>query len=229
MASAIKTACPGFASYRVESDGGVEVRGEFPIWDPGSAQEAKLLKAWADYGDWVAAAGKRTGVPASWLIAILVQESGGNPFACSPCSICNPSICVEGAGFRCCAFGLMQFIDSTARAYGASGPQLMGKPKLAIDIAAEFVADKMEKHGFDPVLLAAAYNAGTPRCGGSSPTFGLVANHDYPMSVVKYSNTALALELQPPPPFLGMGVMGGMLAAVGIGAAYAIHTGTIKV
>jgi len=229
MAGAIKTACPGFASYSLLGDGGVEVNGEFPFWAPGSVQEQKLLGAWNQYGSTISAVASEHGIPPAWIVAILVQESGGNPRACSPCEICNPTICAEGAGYRCCAWGLMQFTDETARAYGASGPALMGNPELAIHLAGEFLVDKIAKYGMDLVKLAASYNAGSPRCGKSDSTFGLISNHDYPFSVVKYANTALELGLGAKPPLLQAGFMGGLFAALGIGAAYAIYTGQLKV
>ena len=56
-----------------------------------------------------------------------------------------------------CAFGLMQFVPSTAKRYGLSNPH---DPRDAIDAAAHYVRDLMTRFDRNLDLVLAAYNAG---------------------------------------------------------------------
>jgi len=223
----VATSCPGFASYEVRSSGIVVVNGSVPTFADGSAARNKLIEAWERFKQPVARASKFSGIPAPWLMGVMLQESGGNTRACSPCSICSSSLCESGAGMQCCAFGLMQFIGPTARQYGTTPDEIVSNPTKAIEVASELLRDSVDRFGFDLPKISAAYNAGSPRCGGKAgTTFGWVTNNDYPMKVVQYSNTAFELGMtDAPSPVLGAVLLG----ALGVGVAWAIHTGRIRV
>jgi hypothetical protein len=232
-----QAACPGGAPYAVLDDMTISVRGELPRWSGGSAQEQKLLDMWNDWGGLAERACAKHRVPLTWFMAIMAVESQGNPNACSPC---NPDVCsFYPACQPCCAYGLMQMIDQTARCYGASGAELRGNPGLALDLGAAMLAEEIYgeapgakncasgPYGFDLPRIATAYNCGSARCG--SGTLGLCGQHDYAYNVVKYANTAAELGIPAwPSRFSVAAIGGGMLALAGIGMAYAIWTGKTK-
>jgi hypothetical protein len=178
----------GKASYQILPNNLIEVNGKVPTSD---AIRPKLEKLWGMYGREVAAACSKHGIPKAWFMGIMLKESGGNADACSPCNaqLC-PALYKHGlcATQACCAYGLMQFIDMTAREYGTTGPALRGNASLAIEIAARFIADKRTKYGNDLVKIAASYNCGSPKCTGEG-TFGYCGQNDYSMGVLTASNT----------------------------------------
>lgn len=221
----MNTSCPGFATYEVRPSGIVSVGGHVPTFGTSSEPERKLIAAWDRFGAAVSRASRRTGVPAPWLMGVMLQESGGNPRACSPCSICRAELCEQAAGLSCCAFGLMQFIGPVARQYGTSPDELVRRPELAIEVSADLLSDLISRHGFDLPKIATSYNAGSPRCSKPGTTFGWVTNGDYPMQVVRYSNTAFELGMTK-----AASVMPAvMLAALGVGIGWAIYTDRIRI
>lgn len=155
----------------------------------------------------------------------MMAESKGSQFACSPCSLCDPSLCASGGGKQCCAFGLMQFIAPTAATYGVTPDLVMRNPSVAIDVAGQLIEHLGERVGFDLVRIAAAYNGGLSRCGKSGTTFGWFTNGDYPMTVVQYANTFVALGLKPP--LMSSGAAGAFFATVGIGVAVMMYLGKL--
>lgn len=173
-------------------DGTVKVDGGFPDYPVGNAYYKILEKVIAQHGDRILKYSNKYGFPPAWTAAIMCIESGGNDKACSPCSAC-PSIPNCGP---CCAYGLMQFIDSTARSYGVpgGGPGLMGQPDIALDAAVRFLMDQSKRYGMDIVKLSGAYNAGSWKCR-SVPTnwFGNVEDNNsaYAEKGVRWANTAI--------------------------------------
>ena len=215
--------CPGFATYNILPDGRVEVSGSIPKFT--SAQRIDpLLEAWERFGPDLDAASRKHGIPVSWLVGIMMAESKGNPRACSPCSLCSSELCATGSGVQCCAFGLMQFIEPTARSFGVTPTTLMESPGIAIDVAAALMRKLSSNVGMDLVRIAATYNGGFNRCGKQGTTFGWHTNGDYPMVVVQYANAFSDLNLPTPVRSSQMGVV---LALVGAGLALAIYTGKI--
>ena len=89
----------------------------------------------------------------------------------------------------------MQFIPETAAAQGANIEQMMQDDNFAITIGAKLLSKLVNKYDGDIVKAAASYNAGSPVCNGSSTTFGYRSNGDYPMDVIKWSNTAANMKL----------------------------------
>lgn len=211
------TACPGFASYELDSSGRVYVNGVLP--EASGKELQNLQDAWKRYGGLVVSAANDYGIPPAWVMGVLMAESAGNPRACSPCAACNPSFCTTAAGQTCCAFGLMQFLASTAKHYGTSAAALLENPALAIDVGANLLADLIDKFGLDLPRVAASYNSGGARCGKEGTTFGLKTEGDYPMKVVKYANSATRLRA----PVAGGALTGFVVAVACFGVAYKVY------
>lgn len=220
--------CPGFATYQTLSNGQVSVNGQVPFVKSESLAQV-IVEAWNKHGSSITQVSAQTGIPVHWFVGIMMAESKGNQYACSPCSLCNESLCAEGAGQRCCAFGLMQMIAPTANKFGATPTQLMQSPIQALLAAAGYIDAIAEQVGDDLVRVAAAYNAGVgslKKCGKQETTFGWYTNGNYPMEVVQYANTFIGLQLAPVPQSNTM--LGALFATVGLGIAAGIYTGKIK-
>lgn len=219
--------CPGFATYQTLSNGQVSVNGQVPFVK--SDQLAGMVDAaWAKYGSAITRVSQQSGIPVHWFVGIMMAESKGNQYACSPCSICAASLCSEGAGQRCCAFGLMQMIAPTANKFGATPTQLMQSPVQALQAAARYIQAIVDQVGSDLVRVAVAYNAGVGglnKCGKDGTTFGWYTNGNYPMEVVQYANTFL--QLAPPAP-QAVSMLGALFATTGVAIAAGIYTGKIK-
>lgn len=215
--------CPGFATYQSQPNWQVAVNGQLPL---ASVQSESLIReVWAKYGGIITRVANKYRIPAAWLVGILMAESKGNQYACSPCSACRPELCTTGAGLRCCAFGLMQFIAPTAANYGASPDELITNPAKSLDIGGQLIVDLAEKVGFDLVRIAAAYNGGYNRCGKEDTTFGWQTHGDYPMEVVKYTNTFVEMQLVASP---GSSIVGAFVLTLGVGLAAGFYTGRIR-
>lgn len=93
-----------------------------------------------DYGLLLDQAAQETGLPRDYLEALMGIESAGNPGAVSP----------KGA------LGLMQLMPDTARSVGVTDPM---DPAQNIMGGARYFKQQMDTFG-DPLLAAAAYNAG---------------------------------------------------------------------
>lgn len=93
-----------------------------------------------DYGPLLDQAAQETGLPRDYLEALMGIESAGNPGAVSP----------KGA------LGLMQLMPDTARSVGVTDPM---DPAQNIMGGARYFKQQMDTFG-DPMLAAAAYNAG---------------------------------------------------------------------
>jgi hypothetical protein len=80
-------------------------------------------------------------LPAAFITAVMLQESGGNPGARSP----------KGA------MGLMQLIPATAARYGVSNPW---SPRQSLMGGAAYLAHLVREFNGNPTLVLAGYNAG---------------------------------------------------------------------
>lgn len=90
------------------------------------------------------------GVPAAFVRAIAREESSFDPGAVSPAN----------------AFGLIQLISSTAKAYGRPlglphDPSSLKNPWVNLRIGTHFMRDLFQRYAQNPAIVPAAYNAGS--------------------------------------------------------------------
>jgi soluble lytic murein transglycosylase-like protein len=97
------------------------------------------------YEPLIASVAARHNVEAELLWTIAYLESRFRPEA------------VSYKNGRPCAYGMMQFVYSTARRYGLSNPHNVPE---ALDASARYVRDLKKRFGGDRNLVLAAYNAG---------------------------------------------------------------------
>ena len=212
--------CPGAAPYRWLDDGHIETKGEFPIWPEGRGTD-RIRDAWGKYGPLVETSAKANKLPVAWLMGIMSVESLGDPNACSPCNeeLC-PGIWNTGgcASQQCCAYGIMQIIDSTARMMSdgqVRGPDLLGRPDLSIDLAARYFRKLLDSKGQDPLAAAKCYNG----CRGGVCTgggmFGMGGQNNYVENFVRASNTFLSMKLVSLASVITPGIAAAALIAFG--------------
>ena len=130
---------------------GISVEGAVPVGTTGDP--ATVTKIWKQFGPHCVAAAKRYGVPVELIVATIATESSGDPEA-----------------FRQekhdASIGLMQTLLGMAReALGNSSLTAadLRKPEVSIMAGTAYIARQRDKTNFDPVLVAAAYNAGSCR------------------------------------------------------------------
>lgn len=213
-----KQQCEGYATYRWDDRGGIEVYGQgFPAYGPDSSEAKRIRTFWDKYGSIMSATARSQDVPLAWVVAIIAIESGGNEWACSPCikekdgvqicsfaPNCGGGVASNGQSYSCCAYGLMQIIDSNARMNGLkNGAELMGNPEDSIRIGTKIFRDALAGGAAgDPIVAARMYNGckscgnGRAPCGGGG-LFGIGGQFDYTTKFAKSANTFLAMGLGP--------------------------------
>lgn len=164
-------------------DGRVEVEGQ-------GSYATKLPKAVPQWFGEVNKAAAKYDVPAQLVVGVLATESSGNPKALS----------YAGAA------GLMQLMPDTANDLaGRTVPlnELLNDTALNIDLGTKFVRELWDRYKGNPIKIAAAYNAGSVKCGapGKCPTgpnqWNVITDCsggkavDYPARMFGYSNAAL--------------------------------------
>lgn len=113
-----------------------------------------MASKYPKYEPIIGKAAKATGLPVSFLEAVIAQESGGNPLAKSK----------AGAG------GMMQLMPGTAKDLGVSN---VFDPEQNIMGGAKYLKQNLDKFG-SPELALAAYNAGpgnVQKYGNKIPPF----------------------------------------------------------
>lgn len=213
--------CTGYASYKIHGNGTVEVNGQIPSFLHQRNEVQKLQRVWERHGLAAQVAAERHKIHPAWVLGILMQESGGDVAACSPCSACNIRYCEEHLGRSCCAFGVMQFTGETARAMQSSPARMLQDPVHAVERGAALLRRNLDRTGGDLVKAAALYNSGRLQCGADN-TFGYVTNSDYPYQVIKWANTASQLNL------VARSYAGALSAFVVVLVTGLVSTGTWK-
>jgi hypothetical protein len=184
-------ACAGGFSYESLPNGQISVNGQVPL--ASDAGVKKLHVEWAKYASAIVRSCNEIGFPVPYFVGILMTESGGNPNACSPCEpkYC-PAVYPKCLSEKCCAYGLMQFIGSTARSFGHSGEELLGNAPLAIELAAKLFKQLSARYGMDLPKIAAAYNSGGVKCAQIAPkSFGFSSDqtNGHVLSSIKFNNS----------------------------------------
>lgn len=254
MPSPWKTQCEGYVSYRWHENGGIEVQDQGFLTFSGKAAGTiakfsnRLMPLLEKYS-------AENGIPVSWLVGIIYVESRGNDWACSPCiktnskgvavcslapNKCGGGIARDGKHYSCCAYGLMQLIETNAVDGGMkNGAELLGNPEDSIRLGAKLFARLVKISEGDPLVAVRRYN-GCSVCVGGRLTkctpgciFGIGGQGGYAESFTMAVNTFLELPpgpVAPPEPPLvepvdyeasvgSPGVLGLALAiGVGIGA-----------
>lgn len=240
MPSAWVQNCEGYATYRWHEDGGIEVRGDGFVRYPDNHWRTKAIKKfWSKYGTIIVDKSKRAELPLSWVAAIITIESGGDEWGCSPCKKyvngvqncsfapnCGGGVAKDGKTYSCCAYGLMQVINSEAVKQGyKSGADLLGNPDAAIDAGVNVFIEKLKYAKGNPILACKYYNGGSAKCNGTG-IFGIGGQGNYTEAFARSVNTFLDLDLDMPNGFdpvradeqeasmglLGWGVVAGSLA-----------------
>lgn len=130
-------------------------------------------------------------LPPQFVAGVMALESEGDQNAKSPANAC----------------GLMQLLPSTATTEAGrsvSCSELLSNTDLNVDLGSKFLAELMAKYNGNPIKVAAAYNAGSAKCGTSSKCsapnrWNLITDCgstgvsvDYPGIVFGYTNAAVA-------------------------------------
>jgi Transglycosylase SLT domain len=222
----------GAVPYRVHENGAIEAQGYgFIAWDPNGTAEEKLhvkriVKIWERWQEGILAATEKHGYVPAWVVAIIHNESSGDP---SSRAACEEKYCTalwrngrceaQGGPEKWCAGGLMAFTSETASMYGHKGPNSW---TYYIDHPEEMIVDSvhlMKKNqimcGGDIVAAAKAYNGGQCKCA-QGDIFGLGGQHKYSEQFARATNTFLNLYGESMGASRGKTVLvAGVFAAVG--------------
>jgi soluble lytic murein transglycosylase-like protein len=145
--------------WRMTSRGVLLCSGTLPVNRVTRYRLRLIPTVWSTYGGLIAAAAHANNVPAELIVTIIVNESGGQAHAIH-----------KYAGFVSDArtpsrisIGLGQMLLSTARAImkdRSIDRAWLSRPRNAIRAIAVYLDRQYRMTGFDPPLVAAAYNAG---------------------------------------------------------------------
>lgn len=174
--------CGAGPRARWTTGGGIEIEGEGELKKPLPA----AVKKWSSE---IAVAAKKYDVWENFIAGFVATESGG----------------VQEAHSYCC-YGLMGLLPATASSMAGrqvSPNELVANPALNIELGTKLIDQLLDKYQNNPIKVAAAYNAGSPKCGAgkcSTPNrFNLVADCvnggavDYVTRIIGYSNSARLL------------------------------------
>lgn len=162
----------GGRRWRLTPDG-VETRNPSgPPWRPRTGGEpVSVAVLMADYGDAFVAAARAFGIGVDVLVALACVEAAvlDDGIGRDPRSVRRET------GYESdertpnrVSYGLMQPLLSTARgvaheiglAKADLGPEELYDPQVSLMVAAAYLRSRWNRHGGDPVLMQAAYNAG---------------------------------------------------------------------
>lgn len=207
-------------TWQMRDDGIAIVNGSVPSLPKFDADLQRIIK---NFGPYIAAHAKRTGVPESWIVAFIKAESNGSTTA-------------KGSSGE---VGLMQLMSFH---WGGRTAEQMTDPDTNIRVGTDLLyrITRSPCIGWDLAKAASAYNCGQSKDGCPKPkstsVWGICAAADwYIGNILAHSNDAARLGMSPRPttaaptskdplprnvtPVEGGGVG---LAAIGIGAVAAI-------
>lgn len=154
---------PGGVVWRLTSEG-ISINGLPPKGTPGPPDTVRRVRAW--FAAEIDHAVDVYQVPAPILLAILCNESaGGQSNRAAVCTARReePGFISDDQTPARVSIGCCQTLLSTARA-ALRRPSLsagdLQDPGTSLAAAAAYIASQLALTGFDPVLVAAAYNSG---------------------------------------------------------------------
>lgn len=168
----------GGPSLVLQDDGRIDVSGMGQItrtWN-------KNVDQWKDL---ISKAAAKWDIPEAWIAGVMIQESGGTQHALSPVG----------------AVGLMQIMPSTPmQVYQEPiSKEDLWKPEVNVDFGGRLLATLAKKNSWNPVYVAASYNAGGvyPFSGSASSCthdglWHLRENCGYCEQVVRGINAAIS-------------------------------------
>ena len=139
---------------------GIAIDGAEPTGTGG--EPATVRRIWQGFGPALEAAGHEFGVPVELLIATIATESSGRADA----TRLEPGYQSDAATPHRVSIGLTQTLISTARdalRNPAVDRAFLLRPEGAIRAGAAYIARQKSLTGYDPPLVACAYNAGSLR------------------------------------------------------------------
>lgn len=185
----------GPVAWRTLPDGRIEVDGEGIVLPRSAAHEQRIQRVAAKWADLAREQSARTGVPASWILAIVDAESSGDPSVVSPVG----------------AVGLMQIMPSWWRGNTA---EQMKDARTNATIGTDLLADIARRPGvaWELPKAASVYNCGSDKASGeprSRPDtrWGMCAEGWYLDDVTRANNRAVELLGQARPASSGGGLV----------------------
>jgi soluble lytic murein transglycosylase-like protein len=159
----IKTLCTphrrfeGSVSWQL-TERGLSIDGAQPQGTPG--EPATVRRVRDRFGRSIARWSDEFGVPTELILATICTESGGNPAD----ERREPGFVSYQETPDRVSIGLMQTLISTARSALGGLPEIDGpwllEPDNSIRAGTAYIADQRSRTGFDPPVVACAYNAG---------------------------------------------------------------------
>ncbi len=145
--------CAGAVRWRTLPDGKIEVEGMgVPYAETtGYHQDGKVIaEVWNKWKSEIQSASAATGVPARWILALIIIESRGK----------NWGVNSAGAG------GMMgMMIQATSIGLGRQATSAdVADPATNIRAGAGFMKYNAGKFGAELPIIAASHNAGSPKC-----------------------------------------------------------------
>jgi soluble lytic murein transglycosylase-like protein len=178
---------------------GVEIRDGGIAYDRHVAYRlARIAPIWEKYGSAIEASAWKHNVPAELILAVIVEESSGDPLALRH----YPGYRSDQMTPQRISIGLGQMLLSTARSItrAAITRTWLIVPENAIELIALYLSDQYPITGFDPPLAAAAYNAGSFLVMNEPGNRWRLHNAPYIESFIAVSNAAQRhLEVHGPP------------------------------
>lgn len=219
----------GGTRWRELANGQIEIEGRGVLYT-NTEDSRYTYQSWQNFSAEILAASKRRGVPVSWILAIIVVETGmwsgnrdkqiGGPINC-------PATCCYGP------MAVMVCPYMNGRTYGGyPDAEDMLDPRKNIDAGAAIMASHQRK-GYDLPAIAALYNSGGLCCPNSPATpsrpggrqwneFSLCSaspgGMPYPELAIRVNNTAIASLKLGSAPVLLYAAVGALVVAAGAAA-----------
>ena len=162
-----------------KTEQGVEIQGQgYVRWHANKLRQVRAVVR--TYLPIATREAERFEIPREYILATILTESGGNPFAYRYEPRLDQS-----------SLGVMQVLEGTAESLGLDDPERLFDPEICIHYGAKLIAEQSRFTLLDPVLVAAAYNAG--RIAPGSNKWNLRMFDDYAGKWVRFYNDVMEL------------------------------------